>query len=154
MYIIRVEGNIIIRGGSQHAVDWVCGGSASPCTQEEIVSIVDKYSPKDFDRNTHLVKGNLVLTAKRHAVPYAIYVAKGDIIGDSQAGDYETWSDGYYLASFYYWEESIKSIVKKIACGNVPSEVQSSLYNGLYVECFSSLELLLCDLLLSFIAPL
>lgn len=151
MYLISVEGNIIIRGGSQHAVDWVCGGAASPCTQEEIASVVDKYNPTEFDRKTHVVKGDLVLTERRHAVPYAVYVAKGDIVGDSRASFFDTWCDGYYLASFYYWEENMKSIARNNTFPDVPNEIKSTFYNGLYVQCFSSLELLFCDLLLSYI---
>ena len=151
MYLISVEGNIIIRGGSQHAVSWVCGGAAPPCAQNDIVAIADTYKPEEYNRRTHTVKGNLVLTEKRHAVPYAVYVAKGDIVGDSQAVFFETWCDGEYLASFFYWEESAKSITFRNAYQDVPEIIQSSFYNGLYVECFSSMELLLCDLLLSYI---
>ena len=151
MYFINVEGNIIIRGGSQHAVNWVCCGAASPCTQDDNASIVDTYNPEQYDRNTHTVKGDLVLTEKRHAAPYAVYVAKGDIAGDCRAAFFETWCDGYHLASFYYWEESARLIAKKNARQDIPEEIRSSFYNGLYVECFSSMELLLCDLLLSYI---
>lgn len=54
------------------------------------------------------------------------------------------------LASYLYWEESIGKIEEE-AYTEVPVLCRDTFFNGLYVECFSALELLLCNIVFSLI---
>lgn len=150
MYVIEVRGDIIIRGGHQWAFDWVCLGKNGPRSQKDIELSTDSYSPSKFDKTTRCINGNLELSATRRAVPYAVYVAHGDIVLDSRAEDgYDGCGLGY-RAPFFYWEESATSIKEKLNV-QVDEKLRTTTLNGLYIECFGAFELLLCDLILSII---
>ena len=148
MFFIVVEGNIIIRGGMQRAYGLACGRGS----REDIESLVfgGSSSPDQFDGFLRYIEGDLELTKENRAIPYAYYVAGGDAVlaGETPKTDFIV-GEGYQ-SSFSYWEENIESIRRKCLL-NVPDEFAPTFYNGLFVECFSSLELLLCDVLLSLI---
>ena len=94
--------------------DWVCLGKNGPRSQKDIELSTDSYSPSKFDKTTRCINGNLELSATRRAVPYAVYVAHGDIVLDSRAEDgYDGCGLGY-RAPFFYWEESATSIKEKL----------------------------------------
>ena len=150
MYKIEVLGDIIIRDGHHYAAEWVCFGAGGPKSQRDIENLYDDYSPARFDPATHVINGNLELSNKRMAVPYAIYVARGDIILDTRAKDAFDACGGSIYATFAYWNESLSSIRERLGI-SVSEALQSTICNELYIECFSSLELLLCDLLLSMV---
>ena len=149
MYIVEVKGNIIIRGGSQHSHDKIVL-EGRPLSQAKVQMIEDSYSPRNFNKKKRIVDGDLILSETCRAIPYAAYIVHGDVAGDERASFFEDWVDGGILASFAYWKESIEMLEKKIQI-IVPDLCKDSFYNGLYVECFSVLELFLCNIVFSLI---
>ena len=148
MYLIEVEKNIIVEGGRHHAYGLVCSSVGPSFNEVELTT--DEYSPKMYDPKTHFISGDLVLSETRRAVPYAFYVAhQGIVVLDKRPNTDIGVGSGYH-APFLYWKESVDSIKKKCKL-SVSSDLFPTFYNGLFVECFSTLELLLCDVLLSLI---
>lgn len=133
-YIIEVDGEIIAKDVKQYAVNWVCGSIGG-----DPESIADYY---DYDKGRHAVKGNLVLDNKKRAVPYAIYYTKKGI-QTYGGGDVYAYGSGSGPA-FAYYRDNIEKLKAKLEI-KVPEDVRDSLYNGLYLEGFSILELFLSD---------
>lgn len=133
-YIIEVEGDIIAKDVNQYAVNWVCesvGGDPE--------SIADDY---EYDEKRHTIKGNLVLDGNKRAVPYAIYYAKKGIQVYG-GGDVSAFGSAPSPA-FAYYRDNIEKLRAKLEI-KIAEELQDSLYNGLYLEGFSILELFLSD---------
>lgn len=133
-YIIEVEGEIIAKDVNQYAVNWACGAIGG-----DPESIADNY---EFDERRHAVKGNLVLNKNKRAVPYASYFAKKgiQIYG---GGDIYTYGSSSGPA-FAYYRDNVERLKAKIEI-EAPVDIQDSLYNSLYLEGFSILELFLSD---------
>ena len=107
-------------------------------------------SPDQFDGFLRYYDGDLELTKENRAIPYAYYVAGGDAVVAGETPNTDFIVGEGYQSSFSYWEENIESIRRKCQL-SVSEEFAPTFFNGLYIECFSSLELLLCDVLLSLI---
>lgn len=135
-YFIEVEGEIIAKDVKQYAVNWACGAIGG-----DPESIADNY---DYDKESHAVKGNLVLDNNKRAVPYATYYTKKGIQVYG-GGGVSAYGSGPGPA-FAYYRDNIEKLKAKLEI-KVPEEVQDSLYNGLYLEGFSILELFLSDFL-------
>lgn len=148
MYWIEVDGNIIIQGGFHHTYLLTCG-SVGP-NEDQIRHLRNNYRPTVFDRVTRRIKGNLFLSDKVRAVPYASYLVHGGIVIDGDITKTDIWSGEGYEAPFSYWEESVISAKKKCEL-DIPETFNPTFLNGLYVECWGAFELLLCDVLLSMI---
>lgn len=133
-YIIEVDGEIIAKDVKQYAVNWVCGSIGG-----DPETIVDDYA---YDKGRHAVKGNLVLDNNKRAVPYATYYTKKGI-QTYGGGDVYAYGLGPGPA-FAYYRDNIEKLKAKLEI-KVPEEVRDSLYNGLYLEGFSILELFLSD---------
>lgn len=133
-YIIEVEGEIIAKDVKQYAVNWACGAIGG-----DPESIDNNY---DYDKERHAVKGNLVLDNNKRAVPYATYYTKKGIQVYG-GGDVSAYGSGPGPA-FAYYRDNIEKLKAKLET-KVPVDVQGSLYNGLYLEGFSILELFLSD---------
>lgn len=133
-FIIEVEGEIVAKDIKQYANNWVCAGYGAPPE-----TIEDDF---DYDKSRHSIKGNLVLDKNKRAVPYAIYYAKKGIqVVDS--ADISAFGSGPGPA-FAYYKDNINRLLRKIDY-YLPEEKQSSLFNYLYIESFSILELFLSD---------
>lgn len=133
-FIIEVEGEIVAKDIKQYANNWVCAECSAPPE-----TIEDDF---DYDKTHHSVKGNLVLDKNKRAVPYAIYYAKKGIqVVDS--ADISAFDSGPGSA-FAYYKDNINKLLQKVEY-LLPEEIQSSLFNSLYIECFSILELFLSD---------
>lgn len=136
-YCIEVEGEIIAYSKKHFAQNWACRSVSKP--------IVDKSYR--YDKNTHSVKGNLILDENRRAVPYAVYYTKkgiratenGEIVANPGCG-----------ASLAYFKENIAKIKTQLNA-EIPQDVKESFYKGLFTDVFSSLELFLSDFVLSII---
>ena len=96
------------------------------------------------------MEGNLFLSEKRRYIPYATYVIHGDERFDERARTGESWIGDGVTASSLYWKESIERMKEKVLI-EVPPLCRDTFYNGLFVECFSALELLLCNVVFSLI---
>ena len=133
-YCIEVEGEIIAYSKKHFAQNWDCRSVGKP--------IVDKSYR--YDKNTHSVKGNLILDENRRAVPYAIfYTNKG--IRVTEDGDVV--ANPGYGASFDYFKENIAKIKAQLEV-EIPRDIKDSFYKGLFTDVFSSLELFLSDFIL------
>lgn len=134
-FIIEVKGNIVNKANCiQYAVDWVAGG----------LNLCDNQSDFDYDKDTRVVRSNLHLNETLRSVPYAIYVSQNDIF--AELPDICACGDGM-TGAFLYFNETIQSIKNVL---NKPiGDISTHLFNGLYVEISSALELYLCDTLLS-----
>lgn len=133
-YIIEVEGEIIAKDVKQYAVNWVCGEIGG-----DPESIIDNY---EYDEKMHAVKGNLVLDKNRRAVPYATYFARKGIQVYGGGGLYAFGTSP--SPAFAYYKDNVEKLRTKLKI-KMPEELQDSLYNGLYLEGFSILELFLSD---------
>lgn len=140
-YIIEVFGDIVATECVHHAIDWVCYGSSGIYDE-----IVDNAEYNDLKRT---YTGNLFLDSKRKAVPYAIYVAHNDI-QCTEKSDIAVHFDGGSSA-FYYLKENMDEIKEKLTVAEQNTSnyaLNSTLYNALLIECYSSLELFLSDFVL------
>ena len=90
------------------------------------------------------------MSEKRRYIPYATYVIHGDERFDERARTGESWIGDGVTASSLYWKESIERMKEKVLI-EVPPLCRDTFYNGLFVECFSALELLLCNVVFSLI---
>ena len=149
MYLVEVNGNVIVRGGSQHSCETILVGG-QPLNQMRIETLKNDYTPRSFNGKKRKVEGNLFLSETRRYIPYATYLIHGDEIIDERAKSGDLWVDGGVRASYAYWRESMEQI-EEVMREDIPAVCQRALYNGLFVECFSALELLLCNIALSFI---
>lgn len=149
MYLVEVNGNVIIRGGNQRSGETIIS-AGSPLTQEQIELLKDDYSPLSFNRKKRVVNGNLYLSEKCRYIPFATYIIHGDEILDERARSGESWIGDGVLASYMYWEESIGKMEDE-SNTEIPLFCRDTFFNGLYVECFSALELLLCNMVFSLI---
>ncbi len=149
MYLVEVNGNVIVCGGSQHSCETILVGG-QPLNQKRIEKLKNDYTPWSFNGKKRKVEGNLFLSETRRYIPYATYLIHGDEIIDERAKSGDLWVDGGVRASYAYWRESMEQIEEAMRVV-IPSACQRALYNGLFVECFSALELLLCNIALSFI---
>lgn len=84
MYIVEVNGNVIIRGGNQRSEETILA-AGSPISQEDIEKMQDDYSPLSFNRKKRVVNGNLYLSEKCRYIPFATYIIHGDEIFDERA---------------------------------------------------------------------
>ena len=149
MYLIEVKGNVIIAGGNQRSCETILL-AGRPLTQEEIEQLPNEYSPLSFNSQKRIVEGNLFLSEKRRYIPYATYLIHGDEVFDERALSGESWIGDGVAASYLYWEESIKKMEVEVLA-NIPSFCADTFYNGLFVGCFSALELFLCNTVFSLI---
>lgn len=149
MYLVEVKGNVIIEGGNQRSGETILL-DGRPLTQEEIELLPKDYSPLSFNSKKRVVEGNLFLSEKRRYIPYATYLIHGDELFDERAKSGVSWIGDGVEASYLYWEESIKKMEDE-AHAEIPSFCADTFYNGLFVGCFSALELLLCNIVFSLI---
>lgn len=149
MYLVEVMGNVVVRGGIQRSGETILL-AGEPLNQELIEKLPDDYSPFSFNRKKRVVNGNLVLSEKCRYIPYATYLIHGDEIIDERSESGELWLGDGVDASYAYWEESIIRM-EEIVEVELPPSCHDTFYNGLYVECFSGLELLLCNIVFSLI---
>ena len=139
-YIISVSGNVVAKEGKNYTQTWVAGA----CGNESSIGL----NPGNYDEDRHAIIGDLILSKKKRAVPYAMYVANGSVGVDREAcsGTDLRCSPGFYPA-FAYFKEYITEIQNALKCP-VCDEIKNLFYNGLYLSSFSVLELFLCDFLL------
>lgn len=149
MYIVEVKGNVIIEGGNQRSGETILLEGA-PISQSLIEKLPKDYSPLSFNRRRRVVEGNLFLSEKRRYIPYATYLIHGDEIFDERAETGESWIGDGVTASCLYWKESVERMKEKVLI-EVPPLCRDTFYNGLFVECFSALELLLSNIVFSLI---
>lgn len=102
-YLIEVKGDIVSQGGLQYAQNWACKG-ISPLVTDPNYKFDEKFS---FDKVTHIVNGNLILTENRRAVPYAIYITEKSISATTDSGDKFYCYPGFGAAVEYYRDEVI-----------------------------------------------
>lgn len=139
MYLIKVDGNILAESGRHCAQNWIV-----KCCHNAICG--REYH---FDEQTHSVKGDLILSNDRRAIPYATYYTEdGYVRAKSGTADLVAYS-GYKAALFYYREsiDNISNTLRK-AC---PEEFSDNIYKSLYIDVWATLELLLSDLILCLI---
>ena len=135
-FLIEVKGEIkTIDSTPQYAADWVCGSIGG-----DLSNCVFKY-----DDNNKIVVHDLALSKNIRAVPYATYFTTNGI--EALKGDLSSFGPGCGGAYEYFKEyiDHIKHCLKT----EIPLELLNCVYNGLYVEITSILELFLCDALLS-----
>lgn len=143
-YFIEVKGDIYSTGGTQYAQNWVCMDISHFDPNNEFD---DTYL---YDKDTHTVKGNLILTENRRAVPYAIYFTKRGIATGIDNGDKFFCYPGYGAALAYY-NDNISKISSLLECNKVSKEIEQVFLHGLFTDIFSILELFLSDFILCMI---
>lgn len=138
MYIIEVKGEIKVVSGShyiQEATSMAYGGEANN----------GEYS---FNWGERIVYGDLILTNKRKAIPYASYYTDKGICVYEGA---QLYAVSKYYAAFNYYRDNIAD-VRSILNKNINSEdIIEAVCKSLFIDLWSALELLLCDLLLCMI---
>ena len=134
-FYIKVLGEIKTEDDTpQYALNWVCGSIGGDVKNPSFV-----YNEKE-----HIVKSDLILNSRVRSVPYAFYITEKGICG------------GHIVAgagiggAYAYFEESLSSIEDRLSL-NLDEHISETVYNALYVETFSALELLLADTLLCLI---
>ncbi|MBP5558977.1 MAG: hypothetical protein J6X71_04340 [Bacteroidales bacterium] len=134
-FFIKVLGEIKAEDDTpQYALDWVCGSIGG-----DIMSPVFVYNEKE-----HIVESDLILNSKVRSVPYAFYITDkgicgGNIVAGSGIG-----------GAYAYFNESLSSITDRLSL-KLDNRISETVFNALYVETFSTLELFLADTLLSLI---
>lgn len=134
-FFIKVLGEIKCEDESpQYALGWSCGGFGG-----ESADPAFKYNDKK-----HIVESDLILNSRVRSVPYAFYytekgICGGHIVAGSGIG-----------GAYAYFNETVSSITDRLSL-NLDKLISETVYNALYVETFSALELLLADTLLCFI---
>lgn len=139
MYLIKVDGNIIVEFGRHCAQNWAGRGFCDTIYQETYL----------FDPIAHNVKSDLILSQDRRAIPYAVYCSEIHGAGAKSGGADLVASPGYQAALFYY-RESIDNISHKLK-KNYPDDISEDIYKSLYIDIWGTLELLLSDLILCLI---
>ena len=137
-YIVEVSGYITAESGTHYAQDFITYSTLDGYKETE-----DGYS---YDERTHTVKGNLVLSKNKRAIPYAIYVTHGPIyLKENTNADIGVYP-GVGAAYEAYKENilRINTVLNKEWKENI-SEIMG---NALYIEVFSTLELFLSDFIL------
>lgn len=132
---IKVLGEIKTEDDTpQYALNWVCGSIGG-----EVTDPIFRYNKEE-----HIVESDLILSRKVRSVPYAFYYTEKGICG------------GHIVAgagiggAYAYFKENISSVNDKLSIP-IEDSIAETLYNGLYVEVFSALELFLADALLCLI---
>lgn len=138
MYLIKVEGEIKIVSGVhyiQEAACKTCGGEPNN----------GEYS---FNCEERIVYGDLILTNRRKAIPYAgYYTDKGICVYEGA----QLYAASRYDAAFNYYRDNIVDI-RSILNKNINSEdIYEVICKSLFIDLWSALELFLCDLLLCMI---
>ena len=139
-YIIEVKGDVIAKAGCHYAQDWVAMSASEYCDQIGSYEYV-------YDKELHSVNGDLILTLKMRAAPYAIYCATKDVSVAADNRNADVSAAPGFLPAFLYFDEYIAQIKHNLDI-QVPEEIRAFYYNGLYVSVFSVLELFLNDVLL------
>lgn len=137
-YIVEVSGYITAESGTHYAQSFVT------------YSTLDSYKETEYgysyDKKTHTVKGNLVLSENKRAIPYAIYVAHGPIYlkenTNAEIGAYP----GVDAAYEVYKENILK--INTLLNKEWDEDISGIIGNALYIEVFSTLELFLSDFIL------
>ena len=137
-----IGGNIIANKKLHYAQDWEC------------------FNTEDAEYE----EGDLILSDTKRAIPYATYLAKGDIIVICSGGsilsstidkDISCNIESVYKpheAAFEYFKEGIEIIKKQVADSeNIPKNLEQTLYRGLFTDVFSVFELFLSDVILCLI---
>lgn len=149
MYLVEVKGNVIIKGGIQRCKETIIA-EGKPLSQAQLEMLSDEYSPMSFNRKRRVVEGDLTLSEDCRYIPFATYFIHGDEVLDTRAKDGVSWVGDGTLASFEYWKESMKKM-EELSSIEVPPAFARTFLNGLFVECFSAIELLLCNIAFSLI---
>lgn len=144
MYIIKVNGEIKIISGTHYCQDLSCKSFGGETNNGSYIFNPESHYIKGTD-TWITVEGDLILTDKMKAIPYALYYTEKGIVVYNNADSY---IGGGYNTSFCYYNDSINyihSILDKTIDSNALSEI---VYRSLFIDLWSILELLLCDLLL------
>ena len=141
-YFIKVKGEISSTGGVQYAQNWACLDISHYTPNDKS----NKYS---YDKDTHTVKSNLILTENLRAVPYAIYLTEKGITVSIGNGDKFFCYPGFGAAVGYY-KDNINKILSLLKC-DIPKEIEQTFFHGLFTDIFSILELFLSDFILCMI---
>jgi hypothetical protein len=139
-YIIEVKGDVVAKEGCHYAQDWVAMSASEFCDKIGLYEYV-------YDKDSHSVNGDLILSLKLRAAPYAIYCAAKNVSVVSDNRNADVAAAPGFLPAFLYFDEYIAQIRHDLEI-LVPDEIRALYYNGLYVSVFSILELFLNDLLL------
>ena len=139
-YIIEVKGDVVAKEGCHYAQDWVAMTASEYCDQMGAY----EYT---YDKDSHSVTGDLYLTLKRRAAPYAVYCAAKNVAVSADNRYADVAAAPGFLPAFSYFKEYMAQIKHHLDI-QVPDEIRASYYNGLYVSVFSILELFLNDFLL------
>ena len=140
-FYIKVDGEIIATDRKHFAQGFACRGISEIEPNNSCYYI--------YERKTHTVRSNLILDHTRRAVPYAYYFTER---GVSVRKPGEIIVHPGYLPAFYYYEDNIKQISTFLELSNaISTELLQPLYQGLFIDVFSTLELFLSDLLLCLI---
>lgn len=131
-YYIKVLGEIIATDDiPQYAQGWACGSIGGSPSSPTFA----------YNRDEHVVLGDLLLSETTRSVPYAFYYTEKGI-----RGNHITCLPGEGPA-FSYLYESLSSLEQRLLLP-VDTIDAETYYNALFVEAFSTLELYLSDLLL------
>lgn len=134
-FYIKVLGEIIAEGDTpQYAQNWVCGSIGGEPSDE-------KFS---YNEKEHIVESDLILNSDTRSVPYAFYYTEKGIRGRHIVA----WPGGG--GAYSYFLENMSSIRAEFN-NSITKADNESLYNWLFINSFSTLELFLSDLILSYI---
>lgn len=138
MYLIKVEGEIKVISGSHYIQE------ASSRSYGGEPNNGDYY----FDWGKRIVYGDLILTNKKKAIPYAgYYTDKGICVYEGA----QLYAASKYYAAFYYYRDNI-AYIRSILNKKIDSEdLEELICKSLFIDLWSALELLLCDLLMCMI---
>jgi len=136
MYIITVTGDIIIRNGTHCCQGLSCYKHGKP-----LAEIKDTYILNNSTKITHRHEGDIEFTSSRRMLPFASYDAEGGIQWDDHADVL------CFSTPLNYFEQTLVDIEMKLNIA-VCDELVGTVYNGLFLEIYSSVELLLHDYLL------
>lgn len=139
-YIIEVKGDVVAKEGCHYAQDWVAMSASEFCDKIGLYEYV-------YDKDSHSVNGDLILSLKLRAAPYAIYCAAKNVSVVSDNRNADVAAAPGFLPAFLYFDEYINQIKCDLDI-QVPDRIRALYYNGLYVSVFSVLELFLNDVLL------
>jgi hypothetical protein len=132
---IKVLGEIKAEDDTpQYALGWTCGSIGREVTDPSF----------RYNKDEHIVESDLILNSKVRSVPYAIYFTEKGICGRhivACAG---------IGGAYAYFKENISSVRNQLALP-IEDSIAETVYNGLYIEVFSALELFLADALLCLI---
>lgn len=132
---IKVLGEIKTEDDTpQYALGWACGSFGGEVTDPEL----------KYNENEHIVESDLILNSRVRSIPYAYYYTEKGICGEHIIA-------GAGIGGAYaFFKENIASVHNRLALP-IEDTIAETVYNGLYVEIFSALELFLADALLCLI---